>query len=107
MEFVDIALDYLAENKIVAASILVLFVILLIKNFWFLIKLLVALALGIVAVSLVLSFVGRATKDKKDLLKPEGSLRIEDPRPRLATSYHHARTDHPPGIGLKRSKLAS
>jgi hypothetical protein len=92
MEFVDLALDYLTDNKIVAASILVLFVILLIKNFWFLIKLLVVLALGIVAVTLVLSFVGRATKDKKDLLKPEGSLRIEDLRPLMATSYHHART---------------
>ncbi|NIO05837.1 MAG: hypothetical protein GTN74_14905 [Proteobacteria bacterium] len=81
MEYFDLVLGYLRDNKIIAASIGVLFLYLLIKNFWLLIKLLIFLVLGALAFSLVLSFVGKATKGKKELLEPSESRKIEHMRP--------------------------
>jgi hypothetical protein len=77
MEIIDWALDYLKDHKLVAALMGVLFVLLLIRNFWFLVKLLVVLAIGVVAVSVILSLIGKATKEKKDLLRPGKSSRME------------------------------
>ncbi len=89
MEYLDLALKYLTEHKLIAAMIAFLFILLLIKNFWFLVKLLVVLALGLVAVSLILSFVGRISKEKKELLKEDESSRIEHVRWAKADRYNH------------------
>ena len=70
MEYLDLALDYLKTHKLVAAAIAVLFIALLIRNFWFLIKLLVFLVVVGVVVFFAYSFVTDALKQKKDLLKP-------------------------------------
>ena len=75
-QYLDLALDYLKEHKLVAAIVGFFFIILLIRNFWFLVKLLVVLALGAVAVFLFLSFVGDAAKTKKDLIAPDESSRL-------------------------------
>jgi len=75
-EYLDLALDYLKEHKLVAAIVGFLFIILLIRNFWFLVKLLVVLALGAVAIFLLFSLVGDATKTKKDLIGPDESSRL-------------------------------
>ncbi len=85
MEYFDLALEYLKEHKLITAIIAILFIILLIKNFWFLVKLLVALAIGVVLVFLVFSFVGKATKKKKELLdEPKESSRLEYVIPKTA-----------------------
>jgi len=76
MEYLDLALDYLKDHKLVAAVIAIVFVILLIRNFWFLVKLLVILALAAVALILVSSFLGEATKKKKDLMGPSDSSHL-------------------------------
>jgi len=78
MEYIDLALDYLRDHKVVAAIIAIVFIILLIRNFWFLLKLLVILALGALALILVSSFLGEATKKKKELFEePSGSSRLK------------------------------
>jgi MFS superfamily sulfate permease-like transporter len=76
MEYLDLALDYLKDHKLVAALIAMLFVILLIRSFWFLVKLLVILALAAVALVLVSSFLGEVTKKKKDLMAPGDSSHL-------------------------------
>jgi len=75
-EFLDLALDFLKDHKLVAGAIAILFIILLIRNFWFLVKLIVVLALGAVAVFLIYSFVGDAAKKKKELLQPDESSSV-------------------------------
>lgn len=85
MEYIDLALDYLRDHKIVAAVIAIVFVILLIRNFWFLVKLLVILALGAIALILVSSFLGEATKKKKELMdEPSASSHLKSYRSYLA-----------------------
>ncbi len=96
MEYFDLVLDYLRDHKIIAASIGVLFLYLLIKNFWFLVKLLIFLVLGALAFSLVLSFVGKASKGKKELIEePSESRQIEHMRPLTAESDDRWRYDRP------------
>lgn len=90
MEYIDLALDYLKDHRFVAAIIAIVFLILLIRNFWFLIKMLVILALGLLAVVLLFSFIGKAKKEKEDLLKPEESSRLQQLRPVTAEWSHHA-----------------
>jgi len=68
MEYLDLALDYLKANKLVALILAGLFVLLLIRNFWFVIKLLVVLALIIIAI-LVVFFLLQKTDLKKDIPK--------------------------------------
>lgn len=89
MDLFDLALDFLKDHKLIAAIVAIVFLILLIRNFWFLIKLLVALALGLVVVSLVFSFIGKATKKKKDLLNEGESLRMERVRSSTAQLPQH------------------
>ncbi|MBW2056012.1 MAG: hypothetical protein JRH07_18735 [Deltaproteobacteria bacterium] len=89
MEYIDLALDYLKDHKLLAAAITFLFILLLIRNFWFLVKLLVVMALGLVAASLILSFVGKAAKEKRELLKEDESSRIEQVRSAEAIHPYH------------------
>lgn len=91
MEYLDLALDYLKDHKFIAALIAILFLILLIRNFWFLIKLLVVLALGVVVVFLIYNFIGETTKKKKDLLKPGESSHMAPVRPYTAECLHHTK----------------
>jgi len=92
MEYFDLALEYLKEHKLITAIIAFLFFVLLIKNFWFLVKLLVALAIGVVVVFLILSFVGEATKKKKELLdEPKESSRLEYVIPKPARLRYPAK----------------
>ena len=88
-EYLDLALEYLREHKWVAGALGILFIILLIKNFWFLVKLLVVLALGAVIVVLIIHFVGGAMNKKKELLKePKDSSCLELVRPQMADLLH-------------------
>ena len=66
-DFLDIALDYLKEHRWVAGAVGILFIILLLKNFWFLVKLLVVLALGAAVVFLLYALIGDAAKKKQEL----------------------------------------
>ncbi len=76
MEYLDLALNYLKDHKLLTAAIAFLFIVLLIRNFWFVVKLLVALSLAAVALVLLFSFIGKATKEKRDLIKPDESSGI-------------------------------
>ena len=97
MEYLDLALDYLRDHKVVAAIIAIVFVILLIRNFWFLIKLLVILALGAIALILVSSFLGEATKKKKELMEEHSdSSRLKSYRSYVVEWRRpHTFLDHP------------
>ncbi len=107
MEYIDLALDYLKDHKLLAASLAILFLYLMLKNFWLLIKLLVILVLGTIAVSLFLSFAGKALKGKKDLIGPGESSRIERLRPLMAESSHLANYDSLKAVISKRRHQAS
>jgi hypothetical protein len=90
MEYLDLALDYLKDHKLIAAILAIVFLVLLIRNFWFLLKLLVIVALGIVVVFLVFSLIGKATKTKKDFLEPSESSGIRDHTLHVAGSRYRS-----------------
>ena len=79
-EYLDLALDYLKDHKLIAASVALLFLVLLIRNFWFIIKLMVILLIGGIVVFLAYSFIADTVKSKKDLLD-EPSDRAPCPAP--------------------------
>lgn len=82
-EYLDLALDYLKDHKLIAASVALLFLVLLIRNFWFIIKLMVILLIGGIVVFLAYSFIADTVKSKKDLLnEPESNLILPDPSQR-------------------------
>jgi hypothetical protein len=89
MEYLDLALDYLKDHRLLAASIAFLFIILLIRNFWFIIKLIVILAIAVIVVLFALSFVGDYVKKKKDLLKPEENSSLMEPIKSDTAQLHH------------------
>jgi len=107
MEYIDFVLDYLKDHKLLAASLAILFLYLTLKNFWLLVKLLVFLVLGTIAVSLFLSFAGKALKGKKELIGPGESSKIERPRPLMAESSHLANYDSLTAMISKRPHQAS
>ncbi len=90
MEYLDLALDYLKANKPVTLIAAGLFILLLIRNFWFIIKLLVILALIFLAI-----FVAFSLLQKTDLKK-------DIPKSHKKTSQQS--TLNPPSIGYPRSR---
>jgi hypothetical protein len=95
MEYLDIALDYLKTHKLIAAAIAVLFFALLIKNVWFLVKLIVVLAIGAVVVFFAYSFIEDAVQRKKELLHSPESLLREPDRSQIIETYRPSWLPYP------------
>jgi hypothetical protein len=91
MEYLDGALDYLSNHKLIAASVALLFFALLIKNFWFLIKLIVALAIAVVLVFLAYNFISDTIKKKEEFLQPSNSSLAVPLRLHVANRYDQRR----------------